>query len=320
MVTRRNRVERWAPSARHPHLGRTARRSKMTDQRLLLISPVYNEGRHIETVVRAVAGQTRPPDRWIVADDGSTDDTLATLRRLEAEIGFLSVLERPADVELPQSPDRLSVALEARTFNRGLRQADDLSSYTHVGKLDGDIRLPPAWFATLLQRFADDRALGIAGGTLVEARNGRQRRLVIPRYHVHGAVKLYSRACFKDIGGIEERLAWDTIDETYARMAGYETRSFPELVADHLRPAASADGQLRGRARHGECAWILHYPPAWVLARSAKVATDPPVLLSGTAFLWGYARAAAQGVARVEDPRFRAFTRRELRRRVGQLL
>lgn len=292
----------------------------MSEQRVLLISPVYNEDRHIESVVRAVASQTRPPARWMVADDGSTDETLATLRALEGEVPFMSVLERPVAADVEDTADRLAVALEARTFNRALREAGDLSAYTHVGKLDGDILLPPSWFETLLGHFERDERLGIAGGTLVEMRNDRRHRLAIPSYHVHGAVKLYSRACFEAIGGIQERLAWDTIDETYARMAGYDTVTFRELKAEHLRPAASADGQLRGRARHGECAWILHYPPVWAIARSAKVATDTPRLLSGIAFLWGYARAAARREPRVEDPGFRRFTRSELRRRIERMI
>ena len=46
----------------------------------------------------------------------------------------------------------------------------------------------------------------------------------------------YTRACFEAIGGVQERLGWDTIDETYARMRGFKTRSFTDLVAVHHRP------------------------------------------------------------------------------------
>ncbi len=78
-------------------------------------------------------------------------------------------------------------------------------------------------------------------------------------YHVPGTLKCYSLACFQAVGGVQERLAWDTIDETYARMRGYRTRSYPNLIARHHRPWGSADGTLRGRARHGECAYIVHF-------------------------------------------------------------
>ena len=145
---------------------------------------------------------------------------------------------------------------------------------------------------------------------------GGARRIRIPRHHVHGAIKCYSRACFEAIGGVQERLAWDTIDETYARMRGFSTVSYDDLVAVHHRPWGSADGVLRGRARHGECAYISYYSPLWVTLRSAKVACTSPRGLSGLAFLYGYVRAAVRRTERVQDPAYRRFVRRELRQRM----
>jgi UDP-glucose 4-epimerase len=283
-------------------------------KRLLVVSPVFDEADHLERTARALAAQTRRPDRWIVVDDGSTDATLAIARRLEAELDFLEVLEAPP---APAGPDKLALAREARAFNFGLAHAG-WSAFDLIGKLDGDVELPPEWFATLLERFAADPRLGLAGGRLLEAGgDGEWRAIPIPSHHVHGAVKLYSRRCLEAVGGVPERLAWDTIDETYARMRGFETVSFADLEGRHHRPWGSADGRLRGRARHGECAWILGYGPAWVFLRSFKVARAAPVGLSGGAFLLGYLGASLRGVPRVSDPEFRRFARAELRARLG---
>ena len=135
-------------------------------------------------------------------------------------------------------------------------------------------------------------------------------------FHVHGALKCYTLECFRAIDGVQERLGWDTIDETYARMHGFRTESFPELTAIHHRPLASADGALRGHARHGECAYIAHHDPLWVGLRALKVSGRRPVGLSGGAFLFGYVRAVARRVERVPDPAYRRFAREELRRRM----
>jgi hypothetical protein len=184
--------------------------------------------------------------------------------------------------------------------------------------LHGDDELPPQYLRVLSERFREQPRLGLAGGVLVEpsGRGSGLRPITIPRYHVHGALKMYSRPCLTAIGGITERLAWDTIDETFARMRGFDTVTFPDLVCIHHRRLASADGQLRGHARHGECAYIVHYPAAWAAARALKVARRRPVGIAGGAFLLGYMRAAARGVERVPDADFRAFTRRELRGRL----
>jgi glycosyltransferase involved in cell wall biosynthesis len=287
----------------------------VTQQKLLVVSPVRDEALHIERTARAVAAQRRPPDLWVVIDDGSSDGTLELARELAAEIPFMRVMTAPQRSELRTARDALAVAKEARAFNHALA-AVGIDGYTHVGKLDGDVELPPEWFEELLAAFADDPSLGIAGGRLVEPTPEDEWRLLrIPDYHVHGAVKLYGRDCFDAIGGVPERLGWDTIDETYARMRGFRTHSYASLVARHHRHWGSADGRLRGRARHGECAYIVRYPLPWILARSVKVAAAPPLGLSGAAFVYGYLRARAAGAPKVDDPEFRRFVRRELRGR-----
>jgi glycosyltransferase involved in cell wall biosynthesis len=283
------------------------------NERVLIISPVRNEAAHIGRVARSVAAQTLAPVAWVVVDDGSTDDTLAQLRELEREIDFLQVHARPADPE--PVVDRLAIAAAPRTFNYGLRMADGVD-FTHIVKLDGDIDLPPDYFERLFERFDGDPEIGMACGNLIEPRGGKMVLLPIPPTHVHGALKCYTRACWDAIGGVQDRLGWDTIDETYARMRGFRTRNYMDIMAIHLRPHASADGTLRGRARHGRCAYIAHFGPVWIALRSLKIARSRPVGISGLAFLYGYVRAWARRVEQVPDREFRRFARRELRLRM----
>jgi glycosyltransferase involved in cell wall biosynthesis len=287
----------------------------VTRERLLLVSPVRNEARHIERTVRAVAAQIRPPDLWLVVDDGSNDDTLALLARAQADVPFLRVLRAPASTAPGDNERRLQLAREARAFNWALGQVD-LRSFGRIGKLDGDIEIPPDYFARLLEEFERDPRLGIAGGGCVELVRGRWRRMQVPAYHVPGALKLYTRRCFEAVGGIREHLGWDTIDETYARMRGFATRSFPDLTVRHHRAWGSVGGSLRGRARYGECAYAARYPAAWVALRSLKVGTLPPAGLSGVAFVYGFARAGLRRAPRVEDDDFRRHVRRELAERL----
>jgi poly-beta-1,6-N-acetyl-D-glucosamine synthase len=280
---------------------------------LLLVTPARDEAAHLERTIRAVAAQTRRPDLWLIVDDGSTDATPEILDRAAGELPFLRVLRAP---EHPSGgPDRLAVAAEARAFNWALETLN-LDDYTHVGKLDADVELPAEYFRRLLDYFECEPRLGIAGGGLLEHGRGGWQPAKVPSYHVRGALKLYSRECFAAIGGIEERLGWDTIDETYARMHGFDTRSLNEVAARHHRPVATRHGTLRGRARHGQCAYILHYGGWWVALRSLKVACSRPYGLSGIAFLYGYLRSALRRQNRVEDEGFRRFVAAELRGRV----
>jgi poly-beta-1,6-N-acetyl-D-glucosamine synthase len=286
------------------------------DPRILIVSPVLNEAAHIERVVRAVAAQELSPAKWVVIDDRSTDATLEILRGLEPEVPFMEVLEASPVVEHTGARDRLARAAAPRNFNAGLAHVD-WREYTHVMKLDGDIELPPHYFRVLAERFAADPKIGLAAGVLEEPTPaGLPHRLVVPPHHVHGALKLYSRACFEVIGGVQERLAWDTIDEVYARMHGFRTISFADIVSVHHRPWGSADGAIRGRIRLGRCAYITYYPLVWVVLRALKLARQKPRGRMGLAYLYGYASAAARRIERVEDRAYRRFTRRELRARM----
>jgi hypothetical protein len=290
-------------------------------QRLLVVSPVRNEADHIYRVAEAMARQTRPPDAWVIVDDGSTDGTTEILARLELEIGFLTVVSQPLAANRGVVKDRLATAAAPRAFNRGL-ESGPWRTFTHISKLDGDTELPARYFEVLLARFASDPDLGLAGGIRTEpAETGWRLENPPTEYHVPGALKCYSLACFESIGGIQERLGWDTIDEVYSRMRGYRTRAFPDLVAVHHRPWGSADGSLRGRARHGRCAYIVRYPLPWVLARAPIAAQGvQPRTVAALSYVGGYVLSAIRRTPRVEDPDYRSFMRKELAARTLQAI
>jgi poly-beta-1,6-N-acetyl-D-glucosamine synthase len=290
----------------------------MTDPRVLIVTPVRNEAAHIELVAAGLVSQTRPPERWLVVDDGSTDETPEVLARLEAEIPFMRAVRTPPDFTAAAA-DRLAVAAAPRAFNYGLSTEDpaELAEFTHIGKLDGDIELRPDYFAQLLVEFESNPRLGIGGGIVLEDHGeGWEPKLGAPE-HVRGALKLYTRECLAAIGGVWEWLGWDGIDEVLARMEGYETRSFGRATALHHRHTGTADGRLRGHVRWGEAHWILHHGLPWTVARAAKVATARPRGISALAYLYGYFRAAVKRVPRVEVDGYREFVRAEQRRRIG---
>lgn len=289
----------------------------MPAERLLIITPVRNEAAHIERVARGLAEQTRPPARWVVVDDGSDDDTPEILRRLAAEIDFIDVVSTPPGFTR-KSADRLAVAAAPRAFNYGLQTVEPgaLARFTHIGKLDGDVELRSNYYETILDEFARDPGLGIAGGMILERHGDDWSPTSSAADHVRGALKLYRRDCFEAIGGVRERLGWDGIDEVLARMHGFDTRSVERAEALHHRHTGSADGRLRGHARWGEAHWILHHGALWTVMRAGKTAGTRPRGLSGVAYLYGYTRAAVRRVPRVEIEGYGRFVRAEQRRRM----
>ena len=203
-----------------------------------------------------------------------------------------------------------------RAFNFGLEHGG-WRDYEFVGKLDGDVELPRDWFATLIERFEAERTpRSRAAGLPSRPRGGWTLHPDPPAIHVHGAVKLFRRRVPGGDRWCPERLGWDTIDETYARMRGFEAYSYADLVGRHHRPwgsptVASGVGRAMGSARGSSTTTC-----SGLLLRSLKVARVPPLGLSGRRLSLRLRRAAMKGVPRVEDRAFRLFVRGELRRRM----
>ena len=291
------------------------------DARFLIISPMRNEAAHVERVARAPR-RPRPsrPAEWVVVDDGSTDDTAehpAGARRR----GAVPARSIARETEHEPVVDRLTVAAAPARLQLRPARAPSVQDWTHVVKLDGDIELPPDYFERLLEQLrARPRARdGVRQPDRAARRpDGADRRS--RAHHVHGALKCYTRACFDDDRRRAEaaRLGHDRRDlRAHARLSRPAT--IDDIVAIHHRPHASADGTLRGRARHGECAYIAHFSLLWVALRSLKIARQPAVRHLGLAFFYGYVRLGRPSCRARAGPRVPSFARWELRGRMRRI-
>jgi glycosyltransferase involved in cell wall biosynthesis len=54
-----------------------------------VVIPTYNRVKLLERALASVLGQTRPADEIIIVDDGSTDNTVSTLKSLHPEVKFI---------------------------------------------------------------------------------------------------------------------------------------------------------------------------------------------------------------------------------------
>lgn len=109
----------------------------------------------------------------------------------------------------------------------------------------------PIISAKILNEFAKDEKLGIAGGGFYVEKNGRFVLEKVADYHVRGRLKMYCRKCLEEIGSLCTYKEWGTIDEVYAWKHGWKTRSFFENRVIHKRPTGKGSRQGRFRANAG---------------------------------------------------------------------
>ncbi len=291
----------------------------LSEIKYLIISPVRNEERYIEQTIKSVISQTVLPRKWIIVDDASTDGTPSIVRSYAENYDFIFYLKKEDTLRIGNNGDRLLLAAEAKAFNFALSQINNIKEYDFIVKLDGDLQLKKNYFEEIFLSFLKNPRLGISGGHCYELRKEKLVKEKVPDFHVRGATKIYRRECFEDIGGIEEVLGWDTIDELRAQAKGWLTKSFDEPEVIHCRPIGSSGGVLRGRIRDGIGCYFLGYHPLFMLLRASKQLFQRPYFIGGAFMLWGYFKSYVCKEKRFYDKELRLFLRRQQMKRIFSL-
>ncbi|MGB7729609.1 MAG: glycosyltransferase family A protein [Candidatus Acidiferrum sp.] len=278
--------------------------------RYVIITPVRDEGKHIDATVECVLRQTIRPEQWIIVDDGSTDQTGAVLDRYARQFPWIRVIHRA------NRGFRKSGGGVMEAFHDGYNALN--CDWDFIVKLDGDLSFAPEYFEKCFEHFQSEPNLGIGGGEIYHLVSKELKLEATPRFHVRGATKIYRKACWVAIGGLWSTAGWDTIDEVKANMLGWKTYSFSDLKLLHHRLTGTADGLIRDRVKHGKVCYVSGYHPLFVLASCFYRIARKPYVIGSAAVLYGYLKAYLTHPPRVEDPSYIAYMRsQQLRRLLG---
>ena len=279
-----------------------------SDRRYILISPCRDEARFCRATLDSVIAQTTPPARWIIVDDGSTDETPEILAEYEREHDFITVVRREDRGKRAVGPGVIDA------FYAGYETIDP-AEYSYLCKLDLDLDLPATYFETLIRRMEEDPRIGSCSGkpyfrdpesgALISEKCGDETSV--------GMTKFYRTACFQQIGGFVREVMWDGIDCHRCRMFGWKACSWdddPALRFIHLRPMGSSQQSLwTGRVRHGYGQYYMGTSLPYMTASALYRMTRPPLIVGGLAMWWGFFRSMITGRARYDEPDFRRFLR-----------
>jgi glycosyltransferase involved in cell wall biosynthesis len=271
----------------------------------VLITPAHNEEPFVTKTLESMVAQTVLPERWVIVDDGSTDETAKIVEKYAEGRPWMELVRRP------QRKDR-SFAGKADAFNVGLEQVRSLN-FDVIGNLDADLSFDSEYLEFLIGKFAEDPRLGVAGTPFTEDDGYDSARDSFEgENHVAGGCQLFRRQCFEEVGGyIPNRGGGiDWIAVTTARMKGWKTRSFPNKRFHHYRTLGTAGrSSMAASFSYGEKDYYLGGSPIWQLFRVAYRATKQP--LDGLALLLGYCCAAARRMRRPVSRELMRFHRCE---------
>jgi glycosyltransferase involved in cell wall biosynthesis len=284
--------------------------------RCLLITPARNEAAHLEQTILSMVSQTTLPDKWIIVNDGSTDDTPNIIDKYAAAHPWIQRKDMPAH------RDR-SFAAKARNFNSACDDAG-LWGYDVVGNIDADVTFEPDFLDFLLRRFTDNPRLGVAGAPFVEDDGYDSTTDSFEgENHVAGQFQLFRRRCLEDVGGYVPNKAGgvDWIAVTTARMKGWETRSFREKRFFHHRTLGTAErGRLAALYSYGEKDYYLGGSPIWEISRVAYRVAKRPRVFGALALGAGFLMAAIRRIPRPVSAELMRFHRNEQMKKLRAIL
>lgn len=194
----------WPWTEESTHLGNT-----MPDgsawSRISIVTPSYNQGQFIEATIRSVLLQGYPNIEFIIMDGGSTDNSLAILKKYEPWLAYWV-----------SEPDRG----QSHAINKGIQRATgDILFWLN----SDDICLPDA-FRTIAMAFHSNPAVGLVSGQarLIDAKGqvigelcsyfkSWEEVATNPGNSIRQVSTFFSRRLFDEVGLVDEnpRLAMD---------------------------------------------------------------------------------------------------------------
>ncbi len=280
----------------------------------VIITPARNESQYIERTLQSVVAQTCLPAKWVIIDDGSTDNTSEIVRRYAADHPWIEI------IAMPERTER-NFAGKVNAFKAGYEMVKPLDPQVIVN-LDADLEIVPDHFEFLLRQYEEDLMLGVWGPAFREGDMQYDYRFSNIE-NVWGGCQMFRRECLDSIGGYRPMKGGgiDHLAVVSARMKGWKTRTFPEKVCIHNRVMGTAQlGKIQARFKMGVKDHTLGNHPLWEVSRTIYQMTKKPLLIGGIALGAGYVWSSLRGSNTHLDPAVRHFIREEQMRRLGRML
>ena len=268
-----------------------------------IVIPIHNEEAFLKSTLDSILQQTFLPKKVILVNDNSTDNTESIIDQYCSENTLFKKLNSTS------STQHMPGSKVINAFNKGLSLLDN--NYDFIVKLDADVILPSNYFEVISAHFKTNKNLGIAGGFIYKQNSTGKWVLNHPmdKDHVRGAIKAYSKACFKAIDGLKNAMGWDTVDELLARFHGFSILTDPQLKVKHLRPTGKAYN-AKAKRLQGKAMYTMRYGFTITCIASLKMALKNKSVKSFYNNMLGYLQAKQNSTPYLVSEKEGEFIRR----------
>jgi glycosyltransferase involved in cell wall biosynthesis len=248
-----------------------------------IVTPVRNEQDMLPKLANSIFSQTELPNRWLIIDDGSSDNTPTIIDDLKRKYNWITSIMLPDRGYYSRGEG--SYATAAKGFEYML--SSDVQVF---GIFDADISIEETTIKCIRDAFLKSNKLGIYGGEIVELRGDNWViPIELPKDFVRGACKFFRRQCYVDIRGIKLGKSSNVISNMEALMHGWDVERDTTLLVKHHRSGGSRDNYVQRYIKAGiEAAYIGSDPLLTLVRGVIKMVKSKPYFLGGLIFLGAY--------------------------------
>ena len=270
----------------------------------IIITPFLNEEAVIGDLIKSVISQQLKPSKWVLVDDGSTDKSLQIIQELAKYYDWISVLQ------LDHKTKKRSIGAKIiNAFNSGLGTIS-IDDYDIIMKLDADLILPENYIKEIAQQFKNNPSIGLCGGVCGIVKQGEIKLESKTNLdHIRGALKAYRKECFKQIGGLVNRMGWDSLDEYKARYHNWEVKVIPDLMVTHLKETNIKTGHVRASFKNGIMLYTIRFDIPLLMTNVLKRFLWKPYLIQGLALFYGFIYALVTREKKIVDEELGKYIR-----------
>ncbi len=281
----------------------------------ILITPAYNEEKHIEKTILSVIRQSIKPEKWIIVSDRSIDKTDGIILKYAKKYNYIKFLKIKGD-------SLRNYSAKVNAINQGLLSLKK-DKYDFIGILDADLAFKPDYFKKLFFEFKNNKKLGIAGGNYLQTINGQVKPRRKSLNSVAGGVQMFRKKCFEDINGFIALKygCEDAIAEITARMKGWEVQTFPELEVTHYGYVGGKGRKLlNGRYKRGKSYYLIGYLFLYMVLRSFIRIKESPFFIGSIIEIAGYLIAMIKYKRKYVSSEFIQFLQKEQKEKLKNII
>ena len=259
-------------------------KGKLNMRNYVIITPAKNEGKYIENTLESISKQSLLPVKWIIVNDGSTDNTAEIVGKYTNKYPWIKLINNETKHEQRAGGPKI-----VNAFYVGYNSLSN-HDYNFIVKLDADLILPHNYFFNIAKCFEQNTRVGLCGGYCVIQKNGKYMKEIAPPFSIRGAFKAYRKQAFKEIGGIKSSWHWDGLDQMALRQKGWQIQALP-LDVIHLRPTSQEYNVYKHRFKSGREYYKDGHDVVLGFLRSILYGFQEPYILGGGIFFIGFIKA-----------------------------